>query len=545
VTVPSASRDADRARDHAAPRPVLSVLIPVYNGGPEIVSNVETIRAAAGAGLAPEDIEILVVSDGSIDGTTERLLAARSDVDMRVIHYERNLGKGYAVKLGALAAHGDWVALVDADLDLDPSAVPAYLETARREELDLAIGSKRHPDSIVDYPRSRRVMSWGYQRLNRLLFGLDVRDTQVGLKVFRRAVAEEVFPLLIVKRFAIDLELLAVAHALGFSRVRELPVRLGYRFTGSGVGSRAVARALLDTAAIFYRLRILRTYQRKRRFIAGTARPEDQPSVGVRGEPGLADSLDYPHLESDLERAELVAIVAPGARPAGNWVSAAVPYFARPDVAAVVVPELAPQVGSVRARAAAGVLESRLGGASRRSRYFPGNVRIVGDHPAENVVVRRADLEASREAGVDRDRLVAWLAERGRLTVYTPDAIVVSPPEPLFRPHLRGAFAYAAARGRAARRTRGRSLSLETALSLAPLGAAAVGLALLAGSEDRRHLGAALAGAYGVTVASSAALAGVRFRSARVALLAAPALTLTQAAYAAGFARGFSARARA
>ncbi len=64
---------------------------------------------------------------------------------MRVIHYDRNLGKGYAVKLGALAAEGDWVALVDADLDLDPSAVPAFLEAARREGLDFAIGSKRHP----------------------------------------------------------------------------------------------------------------------------------------------------------------------------------------------------------------------------------------------------------------------------------------------------------------------------------------------------------------------------------------------------------------
>src|SRR5918996_144849 len=264
VSVPKASRRARRAETERTPRPLLSIVVPVYNGGPEIVGNIGTIRAAAGAGLAPEDVELLVVSDGSIDGTAERLLEARSDVDMRVIHYERNLGKGYAFKLGALAADGDWIALVDSDLDLDPAAVPSYLEIARRDEPDLAIGSKRHPASIVEYPRSRRVLSWGYQQLNRLLFGLNVRDTQVGLKVFRRQVAEEVFPLLLVKRFAIDLELLAVARALGFSRVRELPVRLDYKFSGSGVGWRAVARALWCTAAIFHRLRIIRTYQRKR-----------------------------------------------------------------------------------------------------------------------------------------------------------------------------------------------------------------------------------------------------------------------------------------
>ncbi len=249
---------------HADVRPVLSVVVPVYNGGDEIVNNVALIRRAAAGELAPEDVELIVVSDGSIDGTAERLLEARSDVDMHVIHYDRNYGKGYAVKLGALESRGHWIAIVDADLDLDPAAIPAYLEAAQKQHLDFAIGSKRHPESAVHYPRSRRIASWMYQQLNRVLFRLDVRDTQVGLKVFSREVADNVVPSLLVKQFAFDLELLAVARAFGYRRVRELPVRLEYRFTGSEVRSRAVARALWDTAAVFYRLRILRTYQRTR-----------------------------------------------------------------------------------------------------------------------------------------------------------------------------------------------------------------------------------------------------------------------------------------
>ena len=245
-------------------RPILTVVVPVYNGGDDIVENVAVIRRAAAGELAPEDVELIVVSDGSIDGTAERLLEARSDVDMHVIHYDHNLGKGWAVKMGALESTGDWIAVVDADLDLDPGVIPAYLETAQREQLDFAIGSKRHPESVVYYPRSRRLASWCYQQLNRVLFQLEVRDTQVGVKVFRREVAEEVVPLLLVKQFAFDLELLAVARLLGYTRVRELPVRLDYRFAGSEVGSKAVAVALWDTAAVFYRLRILRTYQRRR-----------------------------------------------------------------------------------------------------------------------------------------------------------------------------------------------------------------------------------------------------------------------------------------
>src|SRR5204862_601510 len=105
------------------------------------------------------------------------------------------------------------------------ASIPAYLDVARRDRLDLAIGSKRHPASVVHYPPSRRVASWCYQQLNRLLFRLDVRDTQVGLKVFSRRVADEVLPLVLVKRYAFDVELLAVARSLGYDRVRELPVR--------------------------------------------------------------------------------------------------------------------------------------------------------------------------------------------------------------------------------------------------------------------------------------------------------------------------------
>src|ERR671937_2335889 len=266
--------------------PLLTVVIPVYNGGDQVVGNVEVIRRAIADRLPDVEIELLVVSDGSIDGTAERLLERRSE-GVRVLHYDRNLGKGYAVKAGALAAHGEWIGLVDADLDLDPRSIPDYLDAARRDGLDFAIGSKRHPQSVVHYPRSRRAASWFYQQLNRLLFRLDVRDTQVGLKVFSRRVAEDVLPLLLVKRFAFDLELLAVARSLGYDRIRELPIRLEYRFSGSGVGSLAVLGALWDTAAIFYRLRILRTYERKRRFFRGAAAtaPEQLPLVSVVGEP--------------------------------------------------------------------------------------------------------------------------------------------------------------------------------------------------------------------------------------------------------------------
>jgi Glycosyl transferase family 2 len=526
----------------SATRPLLSVVVPVYNGGEGIVENVDQIRRAVSERVDDDDLELVVVSDGSIDGTAERLLESRG-VRLRVIHYDRNLGKGYAVKAGALASRGVWVALVDADLDLDPHAIADYLEVAQREQLDFAIGSKRHPESIVRYPRSRRIASRLYQNLNRILFRLDVRDTQVGLKVFSRGVVDDVVPLLLVKRFAFDLELLAVATALGHDRIRELPVRLEYRFSGSALGSRAVLRALWDTAAIFYRLRILRTYQRKQRLVAGSSPADAVPLVTVVGDVA-AGALDYARLEHvhDARTAtgEIVAVLSEDARPGGNWLDASVPFFADPRVAAVVVPTVTPVRVSVGRRAAAAVLESRLGGGSRRARHFPGNVRVVADYPAASVVVRRADYLAALDAGIDRERLVAWLHERDRLTVYTPDTSVSAVPPPVFGPHLRATIDHARARGSVARRGRGTTLSGATALSLLPAACAVVGLVLLLATGGiARDIAAVLVLAYVACVVGSAMLAATRFRSLRAGLLVAPALVATQAAYVAGFVHGF------
>jgi hypothetical protein len=349
-------------------------------------------------------------------------------------------------------------------------------------------------------------------------------------------------PLLLVKQFAFDLELLAVAAALGFGRVKEMPVRLEYRFTGSALGLITVLRALWDTAAVFYRLRVLRTYQRKRRLLGARVQRADLPLVSVVGDHEAAAMLDYAPLElaSSARAAEgaLFALLSDGARPAGNWVSAAVPFFADPDVAAVVTPTLAPLRAPLRERVAVAVLESRLGGGSRRSSFFPGNVRTVIDYPAENIVVRRSDYVEALEAGVGREELVLWLSSRGKRTIYAPDTSLAAAPAPLVRPHLDGVLRHARARGRAARRTHGRSLSAATALSLAPALAAIVGAVLLAGGGTLRTIGVVLLLAYAAALLLSGLHAAVRFRSVAVGALEPPAVVASQAAYVVGFVAG-------
>jgi hypothetical protein len=162
-------------------------------------------------------------------------------------------------------------------MELDPANIRGFIEIMETSQCDAVIGSKRHPQSKVAYPRFRRFQSWAYQLLTRVLFNLNVRDTQAGLKLFRRQVLQEALPLLAIKRFAFDLELLVVARQLGYRNVCEAPISLNFQFESS-VNLRSAWRVLWDTAAIFYRLRILRYYERRKLELAAAAVENDRPA---------------------------------------------------------------------------------------------------------------------------------------------------------------------------------------------------------------------------------------------------------------------------
>lgn len=529
----------------------LSVVVPVFNQADSIAGSMELIRGCLQESLG-DAFELIVVSDGSVDETVERVFDARLE-NVRVIHYDRNLGKGYAVKIGALEARGRWIAFIDADLDLHPSRLPDFLHVAEAECLDFAIGSKRHPESDVSYPRSRRVGSWLYQQLVFVLFRLDVRDTQVGMKLFRREIADEVIPLLLVKRYAFDLELLAVSRAFGFRRIRELPVTLDYQFSGSGVRSLAVLNALIDTAAIFYRLSILRYYQRKRLLLSADLR---RPSRARRGvtiittNPEILSSLDWPAVKcipvdaldsvrvraaARAARTEVLGLVGSGVRPAANWLSATVPYLASDGVAAVVAPKMAPTTGSLLERGAAAVCESRLGGGALYFRHTPGNLRFVSDFPDETIVVRRDRFLALGDVALGD--VCCRLVGSGNTVVYTPDTVLADRPEPLFGPRFRQAAAYGVRRGQHVRHGSAR-IRLTTFLPVVLLLVlAATPIAVVMGGAGLRFWLVAMV-VYGLALLAGGVLAALKFRSAAVGAVSMVGLVGTHVAFGAGFLRG-------
>ncbi len=233
------------------------MIAPAFNEAHTIQKTVRAITEALDA--TGEAYELIVVSDGSSDHTSREALGT-GHPSVRVIEYHPNHGKGHALRVGSQEARGRWVAWIDADLDLNPAMLANFLSAIRDRDLDAVVGSKRHPASIVNYPPIRRLNSLLYQGLVRALFGLKVRDTQVGMKIFRRDMLVAVLPRILVKRFAFDIEVLAVGHHLGYTRIEEHPVILTYQFSGSGLDVQAIMRALWDTFAIYYRLRIVRYY---------------------------------------------------------------------------------------------------------------------------------------------------------------------------------------------------------------------------------------------------------------------------------------------
>ncbi len=243
-------------------RPKLSIVIPAYKEEKSIYKTVDAILEAHD--ILDYGYEVIVVVDGSPDNTAYEARRHKS-VKVKVFEYSKNHGKGYALKYGTQRASGDIITFVDAGGDFDPKQFDKCVKLMEIFDADFVIGSKRHPASKVNYPLMRRVYSWCYQKLIRILFGLNVTDTQTGLKFLKRKVALDVMPRVLVKQYAFDLEMLVIAYQLGYRRIFEAPVEMKFNSAGSGAANlSAIKNMFIDTLTVFYRAKILNYYSKQK-----------------------------------------------------------------------------------------------------------------------------------------------------------------------------------------------------------------------------------------------------------------------------------------
>ena len=471
--------------------PGIALIIPAYDEETSIYEMVsESVAALEALG---RDYEVIVVDDGSTDATPARIAAAVNDLErVAMVLLPANQGKGSALRAGFQHSSKDLVCLIDADLDLHPRQIGALIDSMERAGADVVIGSKRHPDSSINYPWHRKLYSTVYYGLVRLLFRLPVRDTQTGIKVFRREVLDNVFQRAVCKQYTLDLEMLAIANSLGYSII-EAPVDLSFHVRFGRIRWRDVRNIIVDTMGIFYRFYLLRYYACPLKPVNGL-----QPTVSIivparDMDPMLEEclrecrDLDYSHfdvkllpdgpvdidLPYDIEviptgpvgpaikrnigarasGAQVLAFIDSDAYPDSGWLRNAAPYFADEDVCGVCGPTVTPPSDSVMQQASGLTYSSSLVSGRTTYRYSHHALRDVDDYPSCNLLIKREDFEAAGGypeefwPGEDTILCMRLVNDMGKRIIYVPNVVVNHHRRSLFGAHMKQVYSYGKHRG--------------------------------------------------------------------------------------------------
>ena len=488
----------------------LSVVMPLYRLAAEAEANLKSV-----ADLFEHhrvETELVPVDDGSGDGTAEILERFRMEgyrhVTLRTVVCRRNGGKGAALRAGFAASTGRYVMLLDGDLDINPRQTPCFFEEMARNNADIVIGSKRHPKSVVQYPWHRRIVSACYFAFVRLFVGLPITDTQTGMKLFKREVLGSALDRMLVKTYAFDLELLAIAASRG-AKIAEAPVviRFGNKF--GALRPSTVNRMATDTLAVFYRLRVLRYYakcmvpkaldhdplvtiviacprrswmldecldaigQQTYRNFEVIVLPDDGAELSASGfrlstiATGKVRPAEKRNIGIREAKGEIVAFIDDDAYPEAHWLEYAVKYFGEREIGAVGGPGVTPPGDSFLARMGGRVYDNWLVSGNYRYRYRAGGVRKdVDDYPSCNLFVRKSILDSIGGYRTDfwpgEDTLLCKdIIDNWKRIVYDPWVVVYHHRRPLFMPHLRQLGRYAFHRGYFCKRFPSNSLRLS------------------------------------------------------------------------------------
>lgn len=561
----------------------ISVILPAYNEEQQIG---EMLRETHGA-LASLEVpfEIVVVDDGSTDNTAEILQRTAEELDgVLAVILPENQGKGNALNRGFQASRYALTCFIDADLDLHPRQVETLLGEMQKTGADIVIGSKRHPESVLAYPWYRKLFSTVYYLMVLILFRLPVRDTQTGIKLFKREVLARSFPRIVGKKYTLDLELLVVANRLGYS-IAEAPITLTYQAKFGRIGWVDIRNIVTDTMAVFYRLHVLHYYaspllptitkEPRVSIIVVTCEFAgvwdrivnwahelnygnyeimvvtnraigngfDDPCIRVI-QSGAVSVVEMKNMAARMSSSETLAFIDQDSIPDVDWLRNATPYFEDEMVAAVCGPAIAPGVGSRKQIAAGLVFSSSMVSGTASFRYTRHAMRDVDDYPSSNFIVRRSDflgVGGFPEAfypGEDTILCLKLTRDAEKRILYVPNVFVFQNRKPLYGEHLKQVYAYARNRGRFVRKYP------ETSRRLAYFMPSIFVLLLLAGFCLSFFFQVALY-SYIVFIAAyllAAAFVSVKTLDLAINFLIFPGVICTNIVYGVGFMRGLTSR---
>lgn len=488
----------------------LSIIMPIYNLASQVLSNIrKTAELFAANGI---NAEIIPVDDGSLDGTGSLLAKVSTEkfdcVTIKPVICPINGGKGAALRSGFDASTGELVMLLDGDLDILPEQTPWFFEAMITKNADVVVGSKRHKYSQVQYPWHRRIVSWVYFTIVRLFIGLPITDTQTGMKLFKRKILGEALSRMLVKTYAFDLELLAIAHQRG-AKIAEAPVIIRFGSKFGALSLNTVKVMALDSLAVFYRLKILKYYAKAevppkleappfvsvviacpqgsevldeciRALEAQVYRnfevivlPDGELDLGKRMidlkiiPTGKVRPAEKRNLGIKESKGSIVAFIDDDAYPDVHWLEYAIRYFGDDTIGAVGGPGVTPPNDPYLARVGGRAYDNILLSGNYRYRYKAGGVkRDVDDYPSCNLLVRTDILRKINGYRTDfwpgEDTLLCKdIIDSGYRIVYDPWVVVNHHRRSLFGPHLRQLGRYAFHRGYFVKRYPSNSLRLS------------------------------------------------------------------------------------
>ena len=234
----------------------VSVIMPAFN----VESVIEKSIKETSQSLGDLDItyEIIVVDDGSKDAT-RKVINSVNNKKIRILSYDQNRGKGFALTMGAINSLSKYVIFLDGDNEINTDLISKYLIGLKHA--DIVVGSKMHPESVIVTPVMRKFLSLGFNVLVRLMTGINHPDTQVGFKAFRREALVDIMKLVSVRNYAFDVELLTIANLLKM-KIALMPIKIE---STSMFSIRAIIRMLIDILGIAYRLRVKKWYQKNQK----------------------------------------------------------------------------------------------------------------------------------------------------------------------------------------------------------------------------------------------------------------------------------------
>ncbi len=476
----------------------VSILLPAHNEGPRIYENLFRVCKTARSLLesdwkdAVESFEVIVVDDGSSDNTYSEIERAEKELpEVKSLQLPSNSGKGIALRRGFELTTGSWIFFIDSDLDIKPEYMAEMSKLLAENNLDGVLGSKQLHKKKQNYSFFRRIISFSYTFFVKILIPLPVKDTQTGFKMFRRKVLDTVFPRMLVRRYAHDIELLSIAYHLGF-HFQPYPVKVDFSDKRGSVTINNIYNMLIDTLSVFYRLEVIKYYD--------SWKPKNyafQPMVSVviavkNDNPYLRQSVEetlkqtYPNFEiivlpdepisgydervriiptgNELpaikrnmgvkaSRGEIIAFLDDDSYPTARWLEELAASFADEEVGGVGGPAATPPEDSFWQKVSGAVYSSFAASGSYRYRYIYDRWREVDDYPTCNLAVRKSVFEAAKGfqtnywPGEDTELCLTITKRLMEKIIYDPLVHVYHHRRSLWKGHFKQVTQYALHRG--------------------------------------------------------------------------------------------------